>query len=367
MATFFIVYILILAVSIIDLSIGIKQANQIRIVLLLFCGSLILLIAGLRWDVGTDWSNYQGYYSFLKILPIFQSGFEVGYELFARFIHSFFPDNYTAMLFSTALIIILFTYTNTLRYSPFPIFSIFLLFSYSINSSGFGYRQDIAIAILFWSFQFIEKRKLILFVITIVIAMTFHQTAIAFLPAYWIYKIKWKALPIMIVLGCLIIFLIGLSNINTIINAFGTDMIVEKTQIYKTQSTEELALSVGGNPLLILIKAIISRSLFILLSIWFVSYSADKKDDKYNGIVNIIIVGLLLFSILSSISLVFSRISRYYDIFQILLLPLAYSKANGKYKYIILLIIILYSIVKFISIIFTSKGIYIPYKYVWSL
>jgi len=365
MLPFFILYAFLLFLTAIDLSIGNQSARTVRTLLLIFCGFAVGFLAGFRWKVGTDWDNYLYFYSSLKLLPLFNTGFEIGYELLARLNYLFFPEQYTAMLLSTVFIIIFFTYSGIKRYSTFPVLSVFLLLSYSINSSGFGYRQDIAIAILFWSFVFIEKRKFIPFVLTVLLAFTIHQTSVIFLGAYWIYSIRWnlRNLLIMFVIVGLLIF--AISKLQAIIGMVGTESAVSKFSVYSEQSPEEAAKSLRGNPYAIISKAIISRLLFIILTVPFVKYG-ENEDPVYNGMFNMIIFGVILYALLSPVNIVFSRVSRYFDIFQITLLPLGYSKTKRGYRMLFIVVLLSYSIFKYITIILASDEIYTPYHFFWS-
>ena len=105
-----------------------------------------LYFAGFRWETGTDWNNYIFYF---RTVDQLKSDVPVlVYELLARTIKFIF-GNYQFMLLITAALIITFTYKTISEFSPYPLFSVFLLYTYSLNSGGFGYRQDIAIALCF--------------------------------------------------------------------------------------------------------------------------------------------------------------------------------------------------------------------------
>src|SRR5699024_4520622 len=73
-----------------------------------------------------------------------------------------------------------------------------------------------AMAILLYSIQFISKRKLVPFIITVLFAMGFHKTAILFLPVYFLYFLygtsKYKTLKILS-FSVLIILMINFSTL----------------------------------------------------------------------------------------------------------------------------------------------------------
>lgn len=55
-----------------------------------------------------------------------------------------------------------------------------------------GLRQAIAIAIVFYSFTYIKERNIYLFILTIILAMFFHKTAIVVAPLYFMINLKNK-------------------------------------------------------------------------------------------------------------------------------------------------------------------------------
>ena len=77
-----------------------------------------------------------------------------------------------------------------LRYSDNPFLSVLILVSldyYSFTLTGL--RQTMAMALIFIAYSFIIERKAIPFVLAVLLASTFHSTALAFLPAYLIVRI----------------------------------------------------------------------------------------------------------------------------------------------------------------------------------
>jgi hypothetical protein len=83
----------------------------------------------------------------------------------------------------------------------------------SLTFSMNGMRQALAMSICLLSYEFVKKRKLIPFLITVLIAVLFHKTAIVFLPVYFLYKIKFNATGITVVFASLAGFVIFANNI----------------------------------------------------------------------------------------------------------------------------------------------------------
>ena len=333
--------------------------------LIYFFGFIMMLLAGLRWNTGTDWDNYLYYFEYqVRDSTLGESGFEYFYELYIRFF-TFITNNYTWVLISTAFIIIFLTYKPILKFSPYPLFSLFLLYTYSFNSSGFGYRQDLAIAITTFSIIFVYNRKFLKFVFFVIIATFFHQSAIIFVFAYWIPFIKWNRKTIfLIILG---VFFLGLafSNVTNLALAF-SDTAHDKVEGYTTGSYED---SVGdtSNPYLVVIRGISNR-LFLLVYIIILVKKYVHKENIKNVMffLNLYLFGLILFLIASPIAVVFVRFTRYFDMYFILLIPLCLYYIPKRVRFNAVIILLFYTLIKFSLFLALDEKVFVPYKSIFT-
>lgn len=193
-----------------------------------------ILISGLRApSVGADTSSYMNSYilagqcSWSTILGAFKDVYfhgrvalnsgenflykDTGYLVFQKLMH-IFTDNPQVYLFIVAIIVFgllgYFIYQN----SEDPVFS-YILFSalfYSFYAIT-GIRQTLATAlVVFLGFELIKKRKLVLFLLTALIAFTLHKSALVFIPFYFLSQIKITKKYIGEIIGItIIIWLIG--------------------------------------------------------------------------------------------------------------------------------------------------------------
>ena len=85
-----------------------------------------------------------------------------------------------------------------------------MYFSFIIS----GMRQVAAMSILLMSYSFVEKKKLIPFLLCIAVAYYFHNTAIVFLLAYPVAHMKWGKGQFIILASCVIVAYLmpGLAN-----------------------------------------------------------------------------------------------------------------------------------------------------------
>lgn len=112
--------------------------------------------------------------------------FERGYLLYNKII-SFFVDNGQAITIINSLLIVLLLAAFVRKWSPIPVLSYWLyltlgFFQTQMNMS----RNAIGIFLSYIAFQFIDKKRPVLFSIIILIASLFHRSALMLLPVYWL-------------------------------------------------------------------------------------------------------------------------------------------------------------------------------------
>jgi hypothetical protein len=355
MIPYFFIFFTCFIFAILDLSV---KNNAFKNGLLLVWGCIIIVFSGFRWETGTDWENYLAAFNNIPNLRLGESGYELFYEILIR-ISSQFSNEYTLVLFLTAIVIYSCTYFTLKKFSPYPIFSLLLLLSYSINSIGFGYRQDLAIALTFFSFLFIVKRQFFFFLTFIVVATLFHQSAIIFLPAYWIAKFAWNKKSVMI----LSLFGVLLYTLTLRIQHFAlfySDSAAIKILSYTEMTPEEKVMG-DGDPLMILLRGFLNR-FFLIIPPLLVILINRSKSKYVIEIFNIMLFSLVLFILLSPLGYVFLRFTRYYEIFHIILVPLVISLASPKTRVFLIAFYLVYCIFKFSFVLLTDKGIYVPYN-----
>ncbi|CAG5069896.1 hypothetical protein DYBT9623_02633 [Dyadobacter sp. CECT 9623] len=356
MTIYFVLYFVFFVFTLGDLFIS-RERKKPLLVPLILLGVTMIVLAGLRWETGTDWPNYFRYFNTVEKVDYGRSTMEIGYESLVRSFKFLFGAKYTGFLFICATFLISLTYYTVYKVSPYPIFSLFLLLSYSVTGSSFGVRQDLSISLTLLSFIFIEKRSFYRFAAIVFIASLLHNSAIVFFPAYYLYKLKWNVLTALFFL-----FVLALSFYMSsyLIQTLGTMVSEQKTEFYMELGQEALE-----DPYTSLMKGLSGRLLFLFILAPFVNYS-EGGSKEFNGIFNLYVFGIILYTIFTPISPVFSRIARSYDIFQILAIPYAYYITNRFFKLALIMIIFTFSIYKFQSIIRNDPGILVPYKTIYT-
>ena len=114
---------------------------------------------------------------------------EMGFVLLNKFL-SVFSDNEFILLFTCGTIIVWSFAYSVYKYSTIIWFSAFLFLNIPYLQSLYVLRQYLAISICLLSISFVLNRKLLPFLVLIILAFSFHKTAIIFLPVYFLYKIN---------------------------------------------------------------------------------------------------------------------------------------------------------------------------------
>jgi hypothetical protein len=178
------------------LSFYVYRTESAKKTFFIFAFLQMLLISGLRsYDVGHDTRTYinifniYGSLDFSTIL-LEDFKFEKGYLIFQYVIYNIF-NNPTLLFFLVSSFFLfsvaIFIYKN----SKYPLLSVVIFigiefFAFSMT----GLRQTMAIAIILFSYEFIKNRKPVYFILLVLLASTFHLSALVFLPFYFISYIK---------------------------------------------------------------------------------------------------------------------------------------------------------------------------------
>jgi|GEM_PF-1658533 len=168
----------------------IRKTNRIGKLAIAAVCVVLILIGGLRKNVGSDfgvyWNFFRGYGSFpgymnMSLWDTFQAD-EGGFWAIATVVGWFTKDEQVVFFVCQAIIVLcivptLAKYSNNLSLSVFLYLATFDYFS-SFN----GVRQWVAAAIVFASLPLLKERKMIRYFLLCLFAYTFHNTAILMIP-----------------------------------------------------------------------------------------------------------------------------------------------------------------------------------------
>lgn len=260
------------------------------------------LLVGLRGiHVGVDVPGYVRNFHFIRDATLDQfllHRFEIGYKSLTKLI-GILTSREQTFLVIIAIISMLPLGRMIYRHSRMPFLSLALYICFGFYSFIFsGLRQAIALAITYISYDFIKKRQLWKFTLTILVASTFHKSAIFFLPAYFIAQLK-VTIPILLVI----------LNLNLVWYVFRRQIV---TMVINRFFEGYSLVETGA-------KTWFLFSLFILVVCLFFHKELDGEQET-DGLYLLVATGvsLMLFATIATNAM---RIVNYYYVYIILLIP----------------------------------------------
>ena len=168
---------------------------------LIIAGVLMIIFSGFRYFVGADYPIYRNLYSGFSLYTTYKDVLDKAlfiptseqiewiYVLLNKILFDigspFYMVTFVMVLMSISL-----KFTTIYQNLAYPVLGAFMYFMplYFFEDSG-QIRQGMGVAICVFSYRYIKARNLPMFLLMMYIAVGFHKTAVAFLPAYWIVKI----------------------------------------------------------------------------------------------------------------------------------------------------------------------------------
>lgn len=320
------------------LSMRVRNGRNICFLLSLFT---VVVFAGMRYGVGTDYYIYMSMYrnfSMTSFRELFASG-----EMFENFVLVVFAKMAKALggwkyffgLYAlSAYLPFLWLIRN--KYKQVPVFILTFLYLTGMFTSGLNImRQGTAVVIVFCAFQYVYERNFKKFFSCILLATLFHTSAAVAVVVYFIYgnikfnKKKWSMVLLAIPLLLVVIFY---KNIISFLSQFS---LFEKYASYIEDG------GTGKN-----------RSFFlhcvILLGLWCFKKPLLRFDERNDLLFLLAFVGVALEAIGFEAVFVRRIASYFYDIpsgFLIAQLPMVLKKKD---YYISCSLVYIYAVVMFI-------------------
>lgn len=331
---------------------------------------------GFRGFIYTDWSRYYEAYvdtptifssaSRLKLFLKNYNNWGVGFLWYSILIKTI-CSNYFFFQFISFLIdyLILFVFLHRYLIKTQLVSLAFLFFFLFGGVLGFGIevnllRNSKAIMLFLLSVKYIEIKKLIPFLFLNFLGFTFHSTALLFIPLYFILtkNIARKLIFIIFLIGNLVYFLElewikeFLRFINNSIHTPFYDLIEVYLRMQKYSG--KWGFTIG----------FIERSFTFFLVFFF-----EKKLVSYNSKNNLVIKSLYIYCFVylycSEMSIILNRVGLLFIFSYWIIYPQIYMLLSNKKKYLFLVILLLYGILKCAtcnSVLFYYENALLPHK-----
>ncbi len=326
-----------------------------------FCVIILMFLGAFRAEsIGNDTHEYLRIFQEIAQDPTIETRYEIGY-IYLNYLVSLFSSNPQSILIVTSCII-LFSFGRFIwKYSKLPWLSLFIFFTYGFFTFSItAVRQSLAIAILLFSYDYILQGKKLKFILAVLIATTFHTTAIFFVFGYLCRMIKPKMRTILLFIG-----------IGIVCVSFFSTLLGFAFRLFAMYQHYNKGIYFGDTRLASVLYVIIS-SLII-----FFSYNilTQKKVvckltgwqlKNNNNLLSLVLFAVMIYIISLKLNIL-DRIAIYYNVFSIILLPNAVYWLRKQNKILITLLIIV-SFFTYYAVIITFRpewGSIYPYSFCW--
>lgn len=294
-----------------------KPSKRKNLVFIILTFTQLGLISILRYHIGFDYNMYAAGYNFM-----YEDGFstlqykdwEVGFVFLTKILGCLLPNYIWYMGFIVFITLVpagIFIYKNSeMPWVSTVLYVNLFLFFMTMNFL----RQSIALSIIMLSWHFMKKNKFIPFAITVIIASLFHQTALIMFIVYFFVKMKTTMKEIIVYLYILLWFYISSTGFINLITSF---------------VHEEYSDSVFIRQGLSFVYAVLP-AVVVLAAFWLVKIKTITVNREVQYIINMSLICAIL-SITMSKHSILERLTYYFTIFLILLVPVIYQsiRTNG--------------------------------------
>ena len=214
--------------------------------------AVLILVAGLRYRVGTD---YMAYYrtrveDWKTVWDYIIHFREPGIRILSR-ISVMIANDGAVLIFICAVIIIGIYCLMIYRYSVMYLVSMLVfLFLGDWTGSFNGIRQYLAAAIVFAGHRYILKRKFVSYLLTVLLATLFHKSAAIMILPYFLYARKPDVTQFVILCAGAIIVRLSYEIVVDLIQLYkGT--LIDWTDAYMTREINPWRIAVGFIPIVL--------------------------------------------------------------------------------------------------------------------
>lgn len=281
---------------------------------LMFILSFVVLFAliALKSDqVGADNSAYMRAYENLKngtLTSQQDSWLGFGFKSIAS-VFAFLGLDYHVFAIAIGFLTLWLFYITIWRNSKSPAMSLFILISTCLYFQMFNqYRQMLAIGLVFFSINYIfRKRNIWKFLMVILLATSIHTTAIIFLPVYFVTRLK---LSRNVLVAYVVLAVVCWMLYEPMVN------ILSNTYYGRTYFGSYLDIAFKTSAI---VNTLVRVAMLLFVLITYAKKSC-KDEKRMNVLIHIAIICTIM-QILTLKSSLFGRLTTYFFVFYILTVP----------------------------------------------
>ncbi|MFB5197813.1 EpsG family protein [Neobacillus sp. KR4-4] len=280
----------------------------------------LVLVSGLRNNIGDTFFYMYSYkindYTLQNINYKGDFGFNILQALLQKISHDPQLLIFTVALFTNVLIVqVLFKYSRMIELSLFAYIAAGM---YTVSMNGI--RQFLAAAIVFAATRFILNGNWKMFMIVVLLGSTIHQTALIFIPIYFVVRREAWTKVTFTLLGLAVLIAAGFNQFSTLLFSALEDTQYGHYSNFSEGGASSMRVAVTGAPLIIS---------------YFGKERLRELWPKSDYIVNLTTLGLV-FMVISSQNWIFARFNIYFGLYNLILtswIIKLFSKSDRKLIY----------------------------------
>lgn len=274
----------------------------------------LALISGLRSNIGDTFFYKHIYETNDFTWEYIQSQKDMGFGILQKILKNYSDDPQililtTAIITNILIIAVLYQYSRMFEISTY-VYITGGLFLTSMN----GMRQCLAAAIVFAATRYLIKGNMVRYMVVVLFASTFHESALVLIPIYFVVRFKAWSKATFILLVFSVVIVLGFDKFSAVLFSALKDTQYGHYQNFNEGGANIMRVAVNGVPLLIA---------------YFGREKLREIFPESDFIVNMSVIGFV-FMIVSTQNWIFARFSIYFSLYQLILISWIIKLINQK-------------------------------------
>jgi len=318
----------------------------------------IVLVAGLRYDVGTDFLMYNGFFRIIDSISLFSLDLEFMFVLFCK-IASLITKNSVLLFIGIAVWTYYFIYKVAIKNIKFYELSIFLFIAFGFYSSSLNIvRQWMAIPFLMMALEMLSQNNKKKFVLFITLACLCHYTCIIIVPIIILScLIKNDKQRLIIIIVSIFMYLFSDNIASIILQVLKFFNFGEKYYKYLLHY-DNIDTNIFVMPMFSLVTYL-GYLVYVKPKLDLLQSEKDKRFIKY--IVNFVVLGFST-ALLGTKLMYFERIQFYFLISLIFLIPIIVDNTKKNTKKLLYIFCIFMGGLFYVYSLIQNGGDPLPYQ-----
>lgn len=342
-------------------SVELKESSRIdgisSFFVILAFGSMFL-ISGLRFNVGTDYYEYENLFYNIATQDIKLFGFKIEpvFVVISKIIAIFSKDS-VWMFIITSFFIAYFIFKASIKSCRLYDLAIFLFISFGFYTSSLNIvRQWMAASVLLYGYTFLTNKQDKVFLKYVLLAYCCHYSAVVVLPVYlFIRKPRKNITRISVMIFG--IFLFNSTNYIIRVLEFISFNVGFLSKYYKYLRIDE---NIGGNIFVLPMFCVLTYLLYML-------FKGNNEENAYSIEINMNIISIgFVFSLIGQKLMTFSRLQFFFVSILIIIIPQIMYLLKKKERSLLYLLCIFMGTIFLVYSLINNGGQPLPYQTIFS-